>query len=362
MWSDKDLVNNFSVKNRIVSLASMKFSEQIKRCPLVLDGALGTQIEIKYKEKLQESQLNIQAHPLWSALILLLEPQLIKQIHYDYLEAGANIILTLTYQASKKGLLQHAPELVKHEEDVLEVYKKAVLIACEAKADYLKSNHTKPIYIAGSIGPFGGFLANGAEYTGNYSGHINKDSDLKDFHYDIAKSFIEDENCDILAFETVPNFTEFQQILELMAELLQKKEKQFYISLNFKDSKHICDGTPLTTVIDHLNEKITNDSHLQRNFVGLGFNCIAFELVGDVLQSINDSNTLNLPIIAYPNIGLLYDLSKGEYTLKNATNGDFDICLEWIEKYNVRVIGGCCGSGPSEIKSIKNVISKYSLE
>lgn len=69
--------------------------------PLVIDGALGTQLETKFSKLLQQDNINIQTHPLWSALVLLKNPELIQEVHYDYMCSGANIITTSTYQASK---------------------------------------------------------------------------------------------------------------------------------------------------------------------------------------------------------------------------------------------------------------------
>lgn len=335
--------------------------------PLVIDGALGTQLETKFSKLLQQDNINIQTHPLWSALVLLKNPELIQEVHYDYMCSGANIITTSTYQASKRGLLEYAPG-IENDDEVNAVYDKAIELAVDARSQYLenmgKGMNTltnKEIFICGSIGPFGAYLANGAEYTGKYGSHITEPQELKKFHYDITSQFISNPKCDIIGFETIPNYSEFQQIVDLMEELLQKTNKPFYISLNFKDPKTICDGTPITQVVDYLNERLSNNEKLRSAFIGLGCNCVPLEIATNILLNMSDLNNVHrFPLIAYPNAGLNYDLSKGEYSIKSSEKQVWeDSCREWLEKLNVRLVGACCGSGPDEILTIREVTDKF---
>ncbi|CUM57075.1 uncharacterized protein AC631_04684 [Debaryomyces fabryi] len=342
----------------------------LKSKPLVIDGALGTQLETKFNKLLQEDGINIQSHPLWSALVLLKNPELIQEVHYDYLCSGANIITTSTYQASKRGLLEHAPG-IENDDEVSAVYDKAIELAVEARLQYLsevdKGSHSltnKEIFICGSIGPFGAYLANGAEYTGEYDSHIIEQKELKLFHHDITDRFLNNPECDIIGFETIPNYSEFQQIIELMEDSLQKTNKPFYISLNFKDSKTICDGTPLSIVVDYLNERLSRSEVLKSAFIGLGCNCVPLESATDILSNISSLNKIHeFPLIAYPNAGLDYDLSKGEYSIKSSEKQVWEgLCREWLKKLNVRLVGGCCGSGPKEISIIRNVTDRFVIE
>lgn len=335
--------------------------------PLVIDGALGTQLETKFKKLLHEGGINIQSHPLWSALVLLKNPELIQEVHYDYACSGANIITTSTYQASKRGLLEHAPG-IENDDDVNAVYDKAIELAVKARLQYLseidKVNHSlmnKEIFICGSIGPFGAYLANGAEYTGKYDSHIIEPQELKLFHNDITNCFLSNPECDIIGFETIPNYVEFQQIIELMEDSLQKTIKPFYISLNFKDSETMCDGTPLSKAVDYLNERLSRNEKLKSAFIGLGCNCVPLESATEILSNISSLNKIHeFPLIAYPNAGLNYDLTNGEYSIESSENQIWEeLCLEWLEKLNVRLVGGCCGSGPKEISTIRNVTDTF---
>lgn len=342
----------------------------IKSKPLVIDGALGTQLETKFKKLLQEDGINIQSHPLWSALVLLKNPELIREVHYDYICSGANIITTSTYQASKRGLLEYAPG-IKNDNEVNAVYDKAIELAVQAKLQYLsemdKGKHSfsnKEIFICGSIGPFGAYLANGAEYTGKYESHIGEPQELKLFHRDITDRFLRNPECDIIGFETIPNYSEFQQIIELMEDSLQNIHKPFYISLNLKGSKAMCDGTPLSIAVDFLNIRLSKNEILKSAFIGLGCNCVPLESATDILSNMSSLNKIHeFPLIAYPNAGLDYDLSKGEYSIKNSENEVWEeLCHEWLQNLNVRLVGGCCGSGPKEISVIRDVTDKFVLQ
>ncbi|CAK7895524.1 homocysteine S-methyltransferase 1 [[Candida] anglica] len=337
-------------------MSKPSFQEQLAIKPLVLDGALGTQLEQKFKDQLIDEDLNIQHHPLWSALILLKKPQLIQEIHYDYLNSGADIITTATYQASTLGLQKHASLST---EEIRKCYEKAVDVGESAQKTFATQNVApRPTYICGSVGPYGGFLANGAEYTGEYNLGDSPIDDLKEFHRGIVEYFLNDPRVDLLAFETIPNFNEAIAILKLMTDLFSSgyKPKPFYLSFNFKDKEHICDGTTVVQVVDSIQSYLDDHKIIKDNLVAYGANCIQFDQSRDIIASINNCNT-SYPLVVYPNAGLEYDLKTSSYVTTGVQRDAWKAnCTQWIKTNNVKIMGGCCGTGPSEITAIRECI------
>ena len=124
---------------------------------VVLDGGLATELERK--------GCNISSS-LWSAEILINQPDLIKQVHLDYYAAGADVAITASYQASTHGLMKHMPGLTEYDAEAL--IKRSVELAKSAAATASMQWVAKQLYVAGSVGPYGAYLADGSEYRGNF--------------------------------------------------------------------------------------------------------------------------------------------------------------------------------------------------
>ncbi|KAL7663508.1 Hcy-binding domain-containing protein [[Candida] zeylanoides] len=332
----------------------VEIKDHLSQGQLVLDGALGTQLEIEFKDILKSKGLDIQHHPLWSALILLKEPDLIQEIHHKYLCSGADIILTATYQASKAGLVKNEG---LNDLEIVDLYTKSIDIAHTAQRYYAENENARDTFIGGSIGPYGAYLANGAEYTGEY---VDEDLDLAAFHYLLARTLLLDDRVDVLAFETIPNFKEAKQILKLIAQLYadEKKQKYFYLSFNFRDKEHICDGTPISEVMAYVCDKLNGSKVLRENILAVGANCIKFQLADDIVSNIAEFNTMKLPLIVYPNAGLDYDLSSGSYTIHVMSKSLWSESVAKWTGNGAMIVGGCCGSGPRDIKTLSEIVHK----
>jgi homocysteine S-methyltransferase len=121
---------------------------------VIVDGALATELERR------GADLN---DPLWSAKILLEDPDLIKQVHLDYFRAGADCATTASYQATVAGLARRGLDHAQ----ALDIIRRSAQIAIEARDEFWsdphnRSNRARP-FIAASIGPFGAFLHDGSE-------------------------------------------------------------------------------------------------------------------------------------------------------------------------------------------------------
>src|SRR5436190_82939 len=157
----------------------------------ILDGALATELEAR------GCNLN---DDLWSARILIEQPELIHQIHLDYFNAGADIAITASYQATIKGFARRGLS----KEQSLALMQKSVKIAQEARDEFWsnENNRIGRVYplIAASVGPYGAFLADGSEYRGDYN---LTEGELIDFHRPRVEALIA-AGADLLACETIP--------------------------------------------------------------------------------------------------------------------------------------------------------------
>ncbi len=167
---------------------------------LILDGGLATELERK------GCDLN---HPLWSAKLLLEQPEKIKEVHLSYLEAGADCIITCGYQASLPGLAKSGLSA----EQAKQLYLDSIRVAVQARRVFCSRKLTSiddMAFIAASVGSYGAYLADGSEYRGNY---LVAESELERFHrarIEMVAQVIreEHEGPDLVAFETIPSLQE----------------------------------------------------------------------------------------------------------------------------------------------------------
>jgi len=162
-----------------------------RRKPILIDGGLATQCEAM--------GCNIDGH-LWSAVLLQSNPRAIVDTHRAYLDAGAEIVATASYQASRSGFM--ATGLSAAEADKL--IASSVDLAVQARDEYLADNPASKYHplIAASIGPFGATLHDGSEYTGNYDATIEE---LREFHR-YRLELLDKSGADLLACETIPSY------------------------------------------------------------------------------------------------------------------------------------------------------------
>ncbi|CEP21099.1 mmuM [Cyberlindnera jadinii] len=289
--------------------------------PILLDGALGTLLS-------QESQ----SHALWSTHAVVVEPRTIESIHEEYIQNGAELLLTSTYQTSEANVKKWFKD-----EDYSEVVKRSVDLAYEAK---MKCNGGRQVFIAGSVGPFGASLANGAEYTGDY-GNIT-DEELVEFHRKRLDILCDDRRVDIIAWETVPSLQEVRVLTRMMNE----REKPYYLSFSVKEDT-LADGTPL--------DEFVTESLKGKNLTCIGVNCLGSS---SSLHWLSKLRPFGKPLVVYPNSGEIYRNGKWE----DAAKVDAMSWVDYVEQLhaigNVKIIGGCCRTTPETIKAIGEAINK----
>lgn len=296
---------------------------------MIIDGALASELQRRGCD-LNDS--------LWSAKVLIEQPELIQQVHYDYFKAGADCAITASYQATAMGFAQKGIEL----EESIKLIKTSVKLAQQAKMQYLNDiKQDKALLIAGSVGPYGAYLANGSEYTGDYQ---LSESEFIAFHKDRVTALI-DAGVDILACETMPSFLEIKALVKLIQQFPMVN---CWFSLTLKDQQHISDGTPLTEVIEYLNSI--------EQIVSVGINCIALEKVTPALGVL--SKLTSKPLIVYPNSGEEYDPTTKQWHKNHHHNCTFANQLDTWIKLGAKLIGGCCQTTPEDIVEIHQLLNK----
>ncbi|CUM65399.1 uncharacterized protein PRCAT00003035001 [Priceomyces carsonii] len=321
--------------------------EILKSQTLVMDGALGTELEDMVPK---DSKFQPRYHSLWSGTVLLNQPDLVYEVHRKYLEEGCDIILTSSYQLSFQGL---EDQLGASLEKAQEIWDKSVAVADKAIRDYSISHH-RNIYLFGSIGPYGAYLHNGAEYTGQY-GDISQE-ELVEHHKDLVSYFIKDDRVDAIAFETIPNLTELKAVIQIMTQELRNNScKEFYLSFNFQDLDHLSDGHQMKELLEYLNDDNVIKP-LGDFFIGIGINCVSHDKICGIIDTINVYNTNKFALIVYPNLGFEFGKVTDSYHSFRNIDVWSQSVKKWLSKPNVRIIGGCCSTGPEEIRVLTRFV------
>ena len=191
---------------------------------IVVDGGFATQLSMHVGPC-------VDGDPLWSARFNATNPDAVLKTHLDFLNAGANCILTNTYQASIDGYMEY---LDLDENASLNLIKSTVKLAHLARNKFLaednNNTHSDIPWILGSIGPYGAHLHDGSEYTGAYADYITTDTIQKWHRYRIDACI--EAGVDALAIETIPCQMEAEALLDMMCE--DYPNVKFWISLQCK--------------------------------------------------------------------------------------------------------------------------------
>jgi homocysteine S-methyltransferase len=294
----------------------------------VLDGGMATELERK------GCKLD---GPLWSAQVLESAPEVIAQVHREYLEAGADCLVTASYQVSEEGFRELGRATAGAARAAADALRSAVAIAEGVRRGY-QANKPRKIWIAAGLGPYGAALHNGAEYHGNYDCSFE---DLISFH-SRRLAVLQHTNADFAAFETIPSAEEAQAIV---AALSQFPSLGACVSFTCRDAKHIAHGEDLR------DPAKTLDGSAQ--VIAIGVNCTHPKFVLPLTREL--ASVTRKPIAVYPNSGEDWDAERRRWTGKGETAAFGEMALEWREA-GAQWIGGCCRTGPKEIKAVAEAL------
>ena len=292
---------------------------------LVLDGALATELERRGCDL---------RDPLWSAKVLIEAPDLIRQVHEDYLQAGADCITTASYQASVEGFMRRG----LNRDAALELIRRSVQLALAARDAFWREpahriGRPRPL-VAASVGPYGAFLADGSEYRGDYG---LTEVELMDFHRPRLAALLE-AGADLLACETIPCFSEARALARLLTEF---PNASAWMSFSARDEAHLWHGERLAECAAWLND--------QPQAVAIGVNCTAPRYLPGLIEAVRAVTAK--PIVVYPNSGETYDPVQQVWSGVSDAETFATEARRWYAS-GARLIGGCCRTTPDHIRTL----------
>jgi len=307
---------------------------------LVLDGAMGTMIQ---KHKLSEQDYRGERFKDWSTLVQgnndllsLTQPKIIQDIHRSYLEVGADIVETNTFNATKTSMSDYQMEALAYEINV-----ESARLAKAACDEF--STKDKPRFVAGVIGPTSRTCSLSPDVNDPGFRNVTFD-ELVEVYMESTRGLIEG-GADIILIETIFDTLNAKAAIFAVQEVFE----QDGIELPIMISGTITDASG-RTLSGQMTEAFYN-SLRHANPISIGLNCA---LGPDLLRQYvaEMSRVANTYVSAHPNAGLPNEF--GEYDLGSITMGKQ--VSEWAESGLVNILGGCCGSTPEHIKCIADAI------
>ena len=329
---------------------------------LVLDGGVSTHLE--------HLAGPFQHRELWSSSLLVPDAgnskeQTLLQGHLDWLQAGANVISTVTYQCHYQQ--EYWPEKagVADEKAMDEMWRKGIEIATTAVSQHQSSSSARrPQFVLASSGCYGAALANGAEYTGEYG--TASLADLEAFHLhkliQISKS-----RPDGIALETVPSIVECQALRNVLTSRTDLwRDMACYVSLACRNHRELNDGTPITQAL-----------HLFRDIpIGIGFNCcdvahLRNGLLQTLVKEILETKSQRA-IVFYPNSGEAWNAAKESWEEGTGCRDGRKMAQELLECIHLvenlcpkdnppprMLVGGCCRTTPSAVQHLVKLVDQH---
>jgi homocysteine S-methyltransferase len=296
---------------------------------ILLDGGLATELEARGYDI---------STALWSAGLLQSDPQAIIDVHRAFLDAGAQCIISASYQASRQGFMSLGISANAADELIVS----SVLLARTARQQYLDENaDTNPVpIVAASVGPYGATLNDGSEYTGNY--RIGQNA-LRDFHEE-RLAILDRAGADVLACETIPDYQEAQ----VLCELLKDVKNPAWISFSCRDESHISDGTSLSEAAGLFRD--------HPKVLAIGINCTAPHLISSLIGQVKAAAPVKA-VVVYPNSGEKYDPENNSWS-GTVSPVEVATAAEAWRDAGAKLIGGCCRMGPQHIAAMGERLAK----
>lgn len=317
----------------------MSIREALEQRILVIDGAMGTMIQ---RYHLTEADYRGERFKDWpqevkgnSDLLCLTRPDIIEAIHRAYLEAGADIIETNTFNAQRVSMADYHMEHLAYEINVA-----AATIARRAADAYTAIDPSKPRFVAGAIGPMNKTLSLSPDVNNPGYRAISFD-EVVDAYYEQVQGLV-DGGVDVLLIETIFD------TLNAKAAIYAIKQ---YFAANPGNKKEIMisgtitDASGRTLSGQTLEAFYTSVMHAKPLSIGLNCALGAQEMRGHIEEL---SQLASCYVSAYPNAGL--PNAMGEYDEQPHETAHF--IEEWANEGFVNIVGGCCGTTPDHIRHI----------
>ena len=319
--------------------------KQLTKRILFLDGAMGTMIQ---NYQLQEADYRGDRFKDWQSdlkgnndLLSLTQPNIIKAIHTAYLDAGADIVETNTFNATTIAMADYSMESLAYE-----INRESARIAKEACTEITATNPNKPRFVAGVLGP--------TNRTASMSPDVN-DPGFRNIHFDdLVTAYTEattgliEGGADIILIETVFDTLNAKAAIFAVTHVFETIGKKYPVMI----SGTITDASGRTLSGQTAAAFWYSLRHIEP--ISIGFNCALGAT--ELRQYIDElSSIANVHISAHPNAGLPNEFGEYDETPEQmaAEIGD------WAKNGYLNIIGGCCGTSPAYIKAIVAAVEKY---
>jgi homocysteine S-methyltransferase len=290
--------------------------------PTILDGGLATELGARGHDL---------SDRLWSARLLLDDPDAIADVHLAYFRAGAQVATTASYQATVQGFAAVGLD----RDAALGAIRRSVELAGRARDRFTaEAGIGDGLRVAGSVGPYGAMLADGSEYRGDYD---PGDAILRDVHGPRIEALL-DAGADILAIETIPTMREARVLVDLVAEA----GATAWLSYQCRDAATTAAGEPIGDAV-----ALAADAE---GIVAVGVNCTAPRHMPALLAAAGGATTK--PLIAYPNAGDAWDARDRRWIVADSTGGFDPTAVASWAAMGAAWLGGCCGTGPADIAAL----------
>jgi 5-methyltetrahydrofolate--homocysteine methyltransferase len=308
---------------------------------LILDGAMGTMIQ---KQGLGESDYRGQRFADWpqdlkgnNDLLDITQPRVIRGIHQAYLEAGADIIETNTFNATRIAMADYGME-----ELVSEINRTAARLAREAADGY--DTPERPRFVAGGLGPTNRTLSISSDVNDPGARNIEF-AELVSAYKEAARALLEG-GVDLLLIETIFDTLNAKAAVFACEEMFEESGLRLPLII----SGTITDQSG-RTLSGQTTEAFYNSLRHARP-LAIGLNCaLGPDLLRQYVEEM--SRVAETHVSAYPNAGLPNEL--GEYDLDAAHMAES--IGEWAESGFLNIVGGCCGTTPLHIKAIADAVA-----
>jgi len=316
----------------------MNIKEELKKRVLVLDGAMGTMIQ---RYKLKEADYRGTQFADWSInlkgnndLLSITQPKIIEAIHRDYLEAGADIIETNTFNATSVSMADYGMEAF-----VEAINENAAKIARRAADDFTKKNPKQPRFVAGALGPTSKTTSLSPDVNNPAFRAISFD-EMKISYYQQAKALLKG-GVHVFLLETIFDTLNAKAALFAIEELFD----DLGTSIPIMVSGTITDNSGRTLSGQTVEAFFNSLSHI--DILSIGLNCsLGAEQMRPYLAEL--SHKSHIPVSVYPNAGLPNQFGEYDESPEKMAGHIHD----FLGSGFANIVGGCCGTTPEHIKAI----------
>ncbi len=319
--------------------------QELQKRILLLDGAMGTLIQEHHLEEKDYRGERFADFPHDQKgnndLLSITKPDIIKDIHRQYLEAGADIIETNTFNANRYSLADY------HIQDLsYEINLASAKIAREAADEFMKAHPGTTKYVAGALGPTSKTASLSPDVNDPGFRAVNFD-DLSQAYGEQAEGLL-DGGVDLLLIETVFDTLNGKAALYAIEEAFKKKNNKVPVMI----SGTITDQSGRTLSGQTIEAFMNSVTHIE--LLSIGVNCA---LGAKEMQPYVEELGKKAPyfVSAHPNAGLPNQFGGYDDTPESMA-GQIKV---YLEKNSVNIIGGCCGTTPAHIRAFAELAKQY---